>query len=210
MSRHDRPVRMSPMAADSCRVCKVFGVAVDATDDPWAIMLKHAAMDAEENGMAGFYGDPYDAMAAGLGGLNGRIELIGKFGVPSWLTPRPEAADRSLVSKEEMEAFVANGGLLELSTRLKLFVQEKVLPATPVMLGVDHSLTGGVVSALSRELGPDNLSVVVLDQHFDCLPVSLRVGTGSLVGLNLPIEQDFQVRRATATSTVVGTSGNIS
>jgi arginase family enzyme len=87
-----------------------------------------------------------------------------------------------------MEAFVRGGGLLRLSTQLKSFVQEKVFPAAPVMLGVDHSATGGVVSALSEELGPENLGIVVIDQHFDCLPISLRVGTGSLVGLSLPGE----------------------
>ena len=48
-------------------------------------------------------------------------------------------------------------------------------PVMPVMLGVDHSATGGVVSALSEKLGPENMSVVVLDQHFDGFPVSLRL-----------------------------------
>ena len=94
------------MTVDLCRVCKVFGVALDAADDPWAIRLKHAAMDARESGIAGFYGDPYDAMTAELQGLNGGIELIGKFPVPCWLTPRPEVADRRLVSKERMETIV--------------------------------------------------------------------------------------------------------
>ncbi len=177
------------MAVDPCRAYKVFGVALDASDDPMAIGLKQAAMDAAESGVGGFFADPYDAIAPSLPGLNRGIELIGKLPVPSWLGARPQPVDRSLISKEWMEAFVTRGGLLRLSTQLKLFVKEKVFPAVPVMLGVDHSATGGVVSALSEELGPENLSVVIIDQHFDCLPVSLRVGTGSLVGLSLPSER---------------------
>jgi len=174
------------MTFDPCDAYKVFGVALDASDDPMAIELKHAAMDAAENGSEDFFADPYDAIAPGLPRLNQGIELIGKLPIPSWLGARPRPVDRSLISKEWMELFVRRGGLLKLSSQVKLFVQEKVLPAGPVMLGIDHSATGGVVSALSEELGPGNLSVVVIDQHFDCLPVSLRLGTGSLIGLNLP------------------------
>ena len=174
------------MVVDPCRAYRVFGVALDVSDDPLAIELKHAAMDATENGVGGFYADPYDAISPCLPGLDKGIELIGKVAIPSWLAPRPLPVDRGLISTQRMEAFVTNGGLLKLSTRLKSFVQEKVLPAAPVMLGVDHSATGGVVSALSEELGAENLCVVVMDQHFDCLPISLRVGTGSLIGLGLP------------------------
>jgi len=176
------------MVVDHGQAYRVFGAALDASDDPLAIGLKHAAMDAAENGVGDFYADLYDAIAPCLPGLNRRIELIGKVAIPSWLASRPLPVDRGLVSRERMEAFVRGGGLLRLSTQLKSFVQEKVFPAAPVMLGVDHSATGGVVSALSEELGPENLGIVVIDQHFDCLPISLRVGTGSLVGLSLPGE----------------------
>jgi arginase family enzyme len=43
------------------------------------------------------------------------------------------------------------------------------------MIGIDHSATGGVVSALSAMLGPEKLTVLVLDRHFDALPLSVRM-----------------------------------
>jgi arginase family enzyme len=103
------------------------------------------------------------------------VESIGKFPVPSWLTPIPRLSDVPLVKKENMERYVATGGMLNLTLQVKDFVRKKIFPDLPVMLGVDHSATGGVISALSEELGCGNMSVVVLDQHFDGLPVSLRL-----------------------------------
>jgi len=47
------------------------------------------------------------------------------------------------------------------------FVGEHVLPDRPVMIGVDHSLTGGPVLALSHR--HRDLNVVVLDAHFDVM-----------------------------------------
>lgn len=43
------------------------------------------------------------------------------------------------------------------------------------MLGVDHSLTAGVVSALSEKYGRENLGIIVLDQRFDAIPLSVRL-----------------------------------
>lgn len=154
---------------------KLFGVALEASDDPWTLQLKLAAAQAAPKDLVGMPADPFDAVAPELARLDPAIEVIGKFPIPSWLSPRPELSDCHLVTKEDMEKFVANGGMLELSRQLKSFVQKNVFPGLPIMLGVDHSATGGVVSALSEELGPQNLTIVVLDQHFDGLPVSLRM-----------------------------------
>ena len=74
-----------------------------------------------------------------------------------------------------METYVSGGGMLEVSEQVKRFVKGNVFPGQPIMLGVDHSATGGVVSALSEEMGAENLSVLVLDQHFDGLPLALRL-----------------------------------
>jgi arginase family enzyme len=43
------------------------------------------------------------------------------------------------------------------------------------MLGIDHSATAGVLSALAEKYGAKMLSVVVLDQHFDAVPLSARL-----------------------------------
>ena len=57
------------------------------------------------------------------------------------------------------------------------------------MLGIDHSASGGVVSAVAEHIGPDLLTVIVFDRHFDALPVSLRAaafGKGKSQGLTCP------------------------
>lgn len=163
------------MVPDCFHGAKVFGVGIDASDDPWTLQLKLASMYARKNGANGLHGDPYDALVPALIRLNEKIEPIGKLPVPSWLSPMPHVSDAHLVTKENMENFVTDGGMFELSMQTKDFVQKNVFPCQPIMLGVDHSATGGVISALSEKLGPENLSVVVLDQHFDGLPLSLRL-----------------------------------
>ena len=55
----------------------------------------------------------------------------------------------------------------------------------PIMLGVDHSATGAVITALSENLGSENLGVLVLDQHFDGLPLSLRMERNLLMQFGL-------------------------
>ena len=163
------------MASGCFQHAKVFGVGLDAADDPWTLQLKLAAIDAREKGMKGLYSDPYDVVLPKLKKGNRPIVSVGKLPLPSWLTPRPQTSDRHLVTKENMETFVSGGGMLEVSEHIKRFVNEKVFPGQPIMLGVDHSATGGVVSALSEEMGSENLSVLVLDQHFDGLPLALRL-----------------------------------
>jgi arginase family enzyme len=163
---------------------KVFGVALDVSDDEKTLRLKHAYMEARQRGMCDFDTDPYDALALFLSDANERIAAAGKVSIPTWLSPRPDISDSLLVKKENMESFVASGGLLECSRVVKKYVKETILPDMPVMLGVDHSATGGVVSALCEALGKENLSILVLDQHFDGLPVSLRLEPELLSGLD--------------------------
>jgi arginase family enzyme len=154
---------------------KIFGAAIDVSDDPWTLELKKASMYAQQNGANDIYKDPYDALITKIQKIDNAIEPIGKLPVLSWLSPMPNLSDDHLITKENMEKYVADGGLLAMSNQVKEFVKKYILPEQPVMLGVDHSATGGVVSALSEVLGAENLSVIVLDQHFDGLPLSLRL-----------------------------------
>jgi arginase family enzyme len=154
---------------------KIFGAAIDVSDDPWTLELKKASMYAQQNGANDIYKDPYDALITKIHKIDSAIEPIGKLPVLSWLGPIPDLSDEHLITKENMEKYVADGGLLSMSIQVKEFVKKHILPEQPVMLGVDHSATGGVVSALSEEFGAENLCVIVLDQHFDGLPLSLRL-----------------------------------
>lgn len=163
---------------------KVFGVALDVSDDEKSLRLKHAYMEARQRGMLDFDVDPYDALAPSLTNGNQRIAAAGKVSIPTWLSPRPDSSDSLLVKKENMENFVSSGGLLQCAGLVKQYVAETILPGMPVMLGVDHSSTGGVVAALGEKYGKENLSILVLDQHFDGLPVSLRLEPELLAGLD--------------------------
>jgi arginase family enzyme len=168
---------------------KIFGVAIDVADDPWSLQLKWASMMAARKEGDGLYADPYDAVANTMLGCPG-FELGGKFLIPSWQGPRPQPSDGNLVSIENLQKFVANGGLLETMKRLQDFVERSIFPAFPVMVGIDHSATGGVISALTKRYSPETLSIVVLDRHFDAIPLSLRMDGlfGSSPGAPQPLD----------------------
>jgi arginase family enzyme len=158
---------------------KLFGVALDPADDPWTIRLKQAWMSADTASLEGLAAclDPYDAITSGMAALleKHRIEPAGRFPVPSWLRPKPDVSDFPIVTPENMRAFFDSRELEDISRRLRAFVEEKIFPDIPIMAGVDHSATAGVVEALSGRYGPGDLAVVVLDQHFDAIPLSVRI-----------------------------------
>jgi arginase family enzyme len=158
---------------------KLFGVALDPVDDPLSLQLKHAWMTADTGKLDWLSAcpDPYGAVTESMGGIleERNIKPIGRFPVPSWLWPKPEPSDLPLVTAKKLGDFYDSGGILKIVRQLQSFVTESVLPETPVMLGIDHSATAGVISALSENCGPGNISVVVLDQHFDAIPLSVRL-----------------------------------
>ena len=158
---------------------KIFGVALDPADDPWTLKLKQewmAADTARLDPVSAFL-DPYDAVTESMGeDLKKRgITKAGKFPVPSWLWPKPTRADLPYVTARNMQIFFENGGLAEIIKEIRSFVKENIFPAIPIMLGVDHSATAGVISALAERYSPETLSVLVLDQHFDAIPLSVRL-----------------------------------
>jgi arginase family enzyme len=50
-----------------------------------------------------------------------------------------------------------------------------------VLVGVDHSLTGGVLEAL-RASGENDCSLIVLDSHFDAIPAAVRKAAAEAPG----------------------------
>jgi arginase family enzyme len=180
-----KPVGFCPSGFTKKGMCisnlpkKLFGVALDPADDPWSLQLKQAWMAADTGGLDWLSAcrDPYDAVIGSLADMlrEHRIEPAGKVSIPTWLSPKPEPADLPYVTAESMAAFFDSGDLLEITRRIQSFVREKILPDIPIMLGVDHSATAGVVAALSERYGAEELGVLVLDQHFDALPLSVRL-----------------------------------
>lgn len=166
----------------------IFGMALDVSDDPWTLELKLASAGAEELGVNGLFADPYEAVMSELPVCQNFIEPIGRFFVPTWLRPRPRTSDSHLLNKKNMQMYIDDGKLSELVGQLKTFVQKNVFPRKPIMIGVDHSATGAVVTALSEKLGSRDLGVVVLDQHFDGLPLSHRMEPDFLKQMGLSRE----------------------
>ena len=109
---------------------KMFGVALDVSDDPWNLRLRLASIWAELQGQKLDQG-PYDAMVRSLGTRSKSIELAGVVPLASWLGPRPKPADVPFLTQAKMQEFVEGGGLLEVTRQVKEFVIDRILPHLP-------------------------------------------------------------------------------
>jgi arginase family enzyme len=153
---------------------KTFGVALDASDDPVSLDLKRASMFASSRPGNDLCSDPYDRIAEQLQNKHG-MSRAGKFPVPSWLGPRPTPADDSCVTMENYQRFYQDKGFWKATVAIREYVEKTIFPDIPVMIGIDHSATGGVLAAISNRYGADQLSVIVLDRHFDGIAPSTRL-----------------------------------
>ncbi|MBK5093518.1 MAG: arginase family protein [Actinobacteria bacterium] len=152
-----------------------FGCSLDALDAPEKVAMKSAYLAALSRGIIDedLARDPYDLLVGKVADMEG-ITPLGRLELGTWLEPRPAVGDIDLVRERLYREFLDCGGAREAADRLREFVSTRVLPSRPLMFGVDHSLTGGVIEALSRELGAAGLAVIVLDSHFDAVPTSIR------------------------------------
>lgn len=155
-----------------------FGAALDPLDSAGKVALQQAFLEALERGITGASdpADPYDLFRTELAGwLKERcMRDAGRLPLPSWLTPRPRLQDRERIHSVAFADFLDRGGCTEAAGAVKDFVEGSVFPDLPVMFGVDHSLTGGVLRALAERLDPENLTVAVIDAHFDAIPTAVR------------------------------------
>jgi arginase family enzyme len=71
------------------------------------------------------------------------------------------------LTTETFTNFLHQNGCWDYALKVRDYVEEEIFPSKPVMIGVDHSLTGGVVMALSRRY--EDLNIVLFDAHFDVL-----------------------------------------
>jgi len=124
--------------------------------------------------------EPYDAFIhyANEMGLSRYLKFIGKLPVEPWLLPAPELKYMSLVTVENMVMFIDFNGCLEYAQSIYEKLKKDVAPdeGKIILIGVDHSLSGGVIRFLSEIHDPDNLGLVVLDSHFDAILPSIRCG----------------------------------
>ena len=150
----------------------IFGVPFDPADSPERLNLKLAYISQSSNGapLGESVYDPYDVIQADLSqrfDLSDENIWLGKMPVDSWLTPRPKVSDLPMLTLHHFTSFLRGNGCWDYTLRVAEFVEEQVFPRKPVMIGVDHSLTGGVLLALAKEYS--NLNVIILDAHFDVM-----------------------------------------
>jgi arginase family enzyme len=151
---------------------KIYGAALDALPSWERLNLKRAYINhlRERPLIEEGFEDPYDFIKAHTAGdlaPNDKVQWLGKISIPSWLAPKPKKSDSSRLSTDKFNEFLENNGCWKYALRIADHINEEIYPGVPVMIGVDHSLTGGSIMALG-EKNPD-LNVVILDAHFDVM-----------------------------------------
>jgi arginase family enzyme len=158
---------------------KIFGAALDVSDNPTKLLIKLTYLNRLAQNLIDLsanFKDPYEGFVLHSKILSrGKFLKIGKFNILSWLRPKPNIQDLPLITLLEFQNFVNSGELKKYSIELERFVENKVFPSVPLMIGVDHSLTGGVLRAMAKRYGAVNMLVIVLDAHFDAIPASISL-----------------------------------
>lgn len=151
----------------------LFGCALDVLDSDEKVAMKLAYLHAARAGAVppDIPRDPYDLLSAPLAATPG-VKAAGRVKLEGWMTPRPEVDAAGRVNPGEYRRFLDSGGCEAAAARVREYVGGRVLPSMPLMAGVDHSLTGGVLEAIAAA-GAEPV-LVVLDSHFDAIPSEVR------------------------------------
>ncbi|HRU81814.1 MAG TPA: arginase family protein [Candidatus Methanomethylicus sp.] len=115
--------------------------------------------------------DPLDGF---ISALNMGFNTV-RIDVEGWLTPTPPEALRFMTAVENYVSFIDSNGCLEYANKVRDAISSK-LGQIPLLLGVDHSLTGGAVAALAKEYGGESMRLIVFDSHFDFILPTIRCG----------------------------------
>jgi len=159
---------MSQQTDQNQMVC-FFGCPLDCDEKYDSIQEKRAGIRTPDES-----DDPFDSVMSIIreevpGNL---FQELGSLPVSDWLRPIPGSEHRSRLSAEDMVAWMDGGGCREVSREVEKFVTERILPAVPCLIGVDHSLTGGAFHSLTRHYGADAVSLIILDSHTDAVPMA--------------------------------------
>ena len=148
----------------------LFGCPLDCDE-------KHDAIEEKQAGavLSGTTDDPFDTI---LDFIRQEVpaelwEAKGSIPVPTWLRPMPQGQDRQKLVVDEFIRFMDEDGCRQTASEVDEFVTRRILPDLPCMVAVDHALTGGVVKALARHLGEENLALIIVDSHTDAVPMPL-------------------------------------
>jgi len=103
-------------------------------------------------------------------------EERGVIDVPPWLLPIPPSIARRDITLEHFVYFIDGNGCRDFAEASGKFAEECIFPNIPCMIGVDHSLTGGVFASLVSFYRPENISLIILDSHVDSAIASAMSG----------------------------------
>ncbi len=142
------------------------------------------------------HADPFDhllpVLQSGLRSVD--VKPAGKATIDEWLRPVPKADPMNLmmVSMTSYQAYNDSGGAedytkvvydaLHQPERLEARTEHSPIPFTelpehviPLMIGVDHSVSGAPIQITSEECGPEDLVLVILDYHADIRPTHVSL-----------------------------------
>ncbi|MEM2743157.1 MAG: arginase family protein [Candidatus Methanomethylicaceae archaeon] len=105
------------------------------------------------------------------------IKDNGELSVESWLSIYPTEDDLIMLTQINFEVFLDYDGCREYREKIKNFVKEL---EKPLMIGIDHCLTGGVIENLVNKF--EEFTLIVFDSHFDAIPSPIR---NNLIGYML-------------------------
>ncbi|MEM0286208.1 MAG: arginase family protein, partial [Candidatus Methanomethyliaceae archaeon] len=89
----------------------------------------------------------------------------------------PTEDDLIMLTQINFEVFLDYDGCREYREKIKNFVKEL---EKPLMIGIDHCLTGGVIENLVNKF--EEFTLIVFDSHFDAIPSPIR---NNLIGYML-------------------------
>jgi arginase family enzyme len=121
------------------------------------------------------YSDPYDVLSDLLDLIDkdGLFVRGGKIDVETWLTPFPLHLDMILMNTLSFVSFIDAEGCREYYAKVAELAK-KILPEIPFLVGVDHSLSGGLLKALSERYGKSDILTIFVDSHFDAIQTPTR------------------------------------
>ncbi len=128
--------------------------------------------------------NPYRAIlnSSEVAGLE--IKDCGELPIESWLSIYPEKEDLLFLTSTNFGAFLDSDGCREYRNRIRASTKDL---ERPLIVGIEHSLTGGVVEGILERV--EDLTLVVLDSHFDGIPSPVRNG---LIGYMMERRPDYE------------------
>ena len=159
------------------KMIKIFGAAFDPSDIVERVELKLAYLNwlKKHGTFEDNFLDPYEFLEHYLKKrypLMKGVEWIGKFPIDSWLSPKPLIPDIKKISQKNYTEFLDENGCYDYYNRLVGYLAQNVGSSIPVMIGVDHCLTGGVLRYFKEKYSDYN--VLIFDSHCDIADLETR------------------------------------